>query len=174
MTTIEECQRFAQLVQVIAPNSRLLHTWPLTGGISAEMHAFAFERPDGQTVRMVLRRPGPAARKRNPQAAAVEYRLLQTTHALGLATPIAYSLDESGAIFPTPFLLIEYVEGQMQFSPTDLPAYTRQMATHLAAIHRVTGEVADLTFLPTPPATFAETFGPRPSGAGEWFAEEQT
>jgi aminoglycoside phosphotransferase (APT) family kinase protein len=173
MSATNEAQRFAQLVQAIRPNSKLLRTWPLTGGISAQMNAFAFERPDGQIGRMVLRRPGATALKQNPQAAAVEFKLLQTTQALGLATPAPLLLDQSGKIFPTPFLVIEYVEGKTDYNPADLPAFTRQMATHLANIHRVADTPVDLSFLPIRVATFAETFGPQPSTADQSFAEER-
>src|SRR5215207_3767771 len=107
--TVED-QKFKQLVQKIAPQSRLLRTWQLKGGISAEMTALEIERPDGQTSRMIVRRPGAATLKRNPQAAKDEFQLLQLTQSLGLATQTPYYLDRSGKIFSTPYLVIEYIE----------------------------------------------------------------
>src|SRR4051794_2709619 len=107
--------KFEQLIQKLAPHSKLLRSWPLKGGISAEMTAFEFERPDGQTSRMIVRQPGEQTLKRNPQAAQDEFRLLQRMRAWGLATPTPYYLDQSGQVFPMPCLVIEYIEGQPEF-----------------------------------------------------------
>src|SRR5215216_3335701 len=110
MPVSKEDQKFEQLVQTIASQSKLLRTWPLKGGISAEMTALEIGRPDRQTQRMIVRRPGEGTLKRNPQAAKDEFKLLQMTQSLGLATQTPYYLDQSGKIFSTPFLVIEYIE----------------------------------------------------------------
>src|SRR5262245_52493237 len=107
MTISPERQQFEQLVQKIAAQSKLLRIWPLKGGISAEMTAFEIENPDGQTKRMIVRRPEEAVLRQNPHAAEDEFRLLQVTHSLGLATPRPYHLDPSGQIFSRPYLVIE-------------------------------------------------------------------
>jgi aminoglycoside phosphotransferase (APT) family kinase protein len=146
--TASQRDRFEQLVSQIAPQSKLLRTWPLKGGISAEMTAFEIEHPDGQTTKLIVRRPGDEDLKRNPRAAEDEFELLRTLQSTDLATPKPYHLDPSGEIFPTPCLVIEYVEGEMEFCPSDLSAYAHQLATHLAKIHRVDLSVLDLSFLP--------------------------
>ncbi|GIK42689.1 MAG: phosphotransferase [Chloroflexota bacterium] len=160
MTLSSEDQKLAQLIQKIAPQDKLLRMWPLTGGISAEMTAFELADPDGQRKRLILRRPGEAALKQNPHAAADEFKLLQTTHSLGLATPRPYYFDPSGRIFPTPYLVVEYIEGEPEFVPADLADFTLQLAAHLAQIHRVDGSTPDLSFLPRRVPGFAEQFGP--------------
>jgi len=63
-----------------------------------------------------VRRPGAASLKRNPRAAEDEYKLLQLTQSLGLATQRPYYLDQAGAVFSTPCLVIEYIEGQPEFA----------------------------------------------------------
>lgn len=83
MTPSKDDLAFAQLVQKIAPHSKLVRTWPLKGGISAEMTALEIEDPNGQTSRMILRRPGEGTLTRNPQAARDEFKLLQITRSLG-------------------------------------------------------------------------------------------
>src|SRR5258706_5194209 len=131
MTVSKEDQKFEQLVQTIAPQSKLLRIWPLKGGISAEMTALEIERPDGQTRRMIVRRPGDATLKRNPHAAEDEFRLLHMTRSLGLATPTPYHLDQSGKIFSTPYVVIEYIEGKPEFAPAHVADFAIQLATHL-------------------------------------------
>jgi aminoglycoside phosphotransferase (APT) family kinase protein len=163
MTISKESQNIEQLVQKIAPQSKLLRTWDLKGGISAEMTALEIERPDGRTSRMIVRRPGDGTLKRNPHAAQDEFKLLQMTQSLGLATPTPYYLDQSGKIFSTPYLVIEYIEGKPEFAPAHLADFILQLAMHLAKIHRVDCSNLDLSFLPKHVTGCAETFGPRPT-----------
>ena len=148
MALSKEGGKFEQLVQKIAPRSELLQAWDLEGGSSAGMIAFEIELPDGQTRRMIVRRPSDEALKRNPHAAANEFKLLQITQSLGLATPTPYHLGESGKIFTTPYLVMEYIEGKLEFAPSNLGDYLFQLAVQLAKIHSVGCADLDLSFLP--------------------------
>src|SRR5207247_7286541 len=109
MTASKEDKKFEQVVQKIDPQSKLLRTWELKGGVSAQMTALEIERPGGQTKKMIVRRHGKVDLKRNPQIAADEFKLLQILQSAGLATPAPYYLDQSGEIFPTPYVVIEYI-----------------------------------------------------------------
>lgn len=156
MAPSPEDQKIAQLVQKIAPQSKLLRTWPLKDGISAEVTAFEIAGPNGQTKRLILRRPGKATLQQSPHATADEFKLLQITCSLGLATPPPVHLNPSGQIFSRPYLVIEYIEGQPEFTPAHLADFALQLATHLAQIHRVDGSTPDLSFLPRQAQGFAE------------------
>jgi aminoglycoside phosphotransferase (APT) family kinase protein len=161
MAVSKEDKKFEQLVQKIAPQSKLLRTWHLKGGISAEMTALEIERPDGQTKRMIVRRPGDRSLEQNSHAAKDEFKLLQITQSLGLATPTPYHLDQSGQIFSTPYLVIDYIEGKPEFAPSNLADFILQLATYLAKIHRVDCSNLDLSFLPKQAKGFADNFGKR-------------
>jgi aminoglycoside phosphotransferase (APT) family kinase protein len=154
MNGFSEDKRLEQLIQEIFPHAELARTWPLQGGISAEMTAFEIALPDGQTRRMILRRPGMETLKREPTAATDEFRLLQMTRSLGLPTQTPYHLDAAGEFFSTPCLVIEYIEGETVFSPTNSPDFIPQMAAHLARIHQVDSAHLDLDFLSRPGNTF--------------------
>lgn len=167
MTVVNEDQKFAQLVQLLAPQSKFLRAWSLTGGISATMTAFAFETATGQTRQMIVRRPSASTLRRNPQAVQVEFKLLQLMHHLGLATPTPYYVDPSGQLFDTPYLVIEYIEGKPEFAPADVADYVFQAATHLAQIHSVDSTKLDLTFLPQQMAGLSQ----RPPTLNETLAE---
>ena len=84
MTVSQADHKFAQLVQTLAPHSKLLRTWQLKGGISAEMTALeiGLPRADGQTSKVIVRRPNDRTLKHNPHAAQDEFKLLQLTHSL--------------------------------------------------------------------------------------------
>lgn len=148
MTRVNEDAQFEQLAHRIEPQSRLLRTWPLPGGLSAHITALEVMRPDGQTQKMIVRRPGEATLKRNPNAAADEFKLLQLLQSTGLPVPAPYYLDASGQIFDTPYLVMEYIEGRAKYSPANLPDAVRQIATLLARIHRLDGSLPGLAALP--------------------------
>lgn len=120
----------------------------MEGGISAEVTGLEVVRGDGETRKMLVRRHGAVDLAANPRIAADEFRLLQLLRAEGLATPAPCYLDESGEILPTPYLILEYVEGGTEFAPAGLPALLSQMAAHLAGIHRIAGSRPELSFLP--------------------------
>src|SRR5437867_5743352 len=137
MTTSEKHHKFEQIVQKIDPQSKLLRAWGLKGGVSAQVTALEIERPGGQTKKMIVRRHGDVDLKRNPQIAADEFKLLQILQSAGLATPAPYYLDQSGEIFPTPCVVIEYIEGKPEFALDHVTELILQLATHLARIHTV-------------------------------------
>ena len=104
-----EDKSFAQVVQQLDPQSKLLRAWALQGGISARVTALEIERPDGQTQKLLVRQHGEVDLKHNPQVAAAEFKLLQFLQSVDLAAPVPYYLDQSGEIFSTPYLVIEYL-----------------------------------------------------------------
>lgn len=129
-------------MQVVAPRSKLRRAWALQGGISAAMTALEVETVDGRTQRIILRR------QRDPTTAQKEFNLLQLIHSLGLLTPTPYHLDLSGKILAAPYLVIEYIEGEMSFTPPNLDDFIRQFAGQLVQIHQVKGAARNLSFLP--------------------------
>src|SRR5260370_32206891 len=51
-------KRFVQLVQKMDPQSKLLRTWQLQEGISAQVTALEIARSNGQTQKMIVRQHG--------------------------------------------------------------------------------------------------------------------
>jgi aminoglycoside phosphotransferase (APT) family kinase protein len=153
------------------PQSKLLRTWELKGGLSAQVTALEIERPGGQTKKMIIRQHGQVDLKHNRQVAADEFKLLQLLHSVGLATPTPYHLDQSGEIFSTPYVVIEYIEGKPEFAPAHLPDFILQLATHLSRIHQVDGSKLDLSFLPKLEQRYAEKLRERPTNVDESLDE---
>ncbi len=163
--------RFAQVAQKIAPHSRLLRAWELRGGVSAQVTALEIERSDGQTQKMLVRRHGARDLTHNPRIAANEFKLLRLVRSLGLAVPEPYYLDQSGEIFPTPYLVIEYIEGKTEFAPAHLPDLLQSAATHLARIHQVDSSKLDLSFLPQLAQRYAENVREQPATVDKSLGE---
>jgi aminoglycoside phosphotransferase (APT) family kinase protein len=162
---------FELVAQKIAPQSKLLRAWPLTGGVSAQVTALEIERADGRAQTMIVRQHGSVDLKRNPQIAADEFKLLQILQSAGLATPTPYYLDQSGEIFPTPYLVIEYIAGTPAVAPADVPDLVLQLATHLASIHALDCSNSELSFLPRLEEVYAKTLQEPPPALDEVFGE---
>ncbi len=147
MTGTYEETALRELVRRLTPGGAYRRSWRLLGGVSAEVIALEVEQPDGRTTKLVVRRHGDADRSRNARIAWDEFRLLQVAQSHGLAAPRPYLFDESCELFPTPFLVVEYLEGETEFAPADLAGYLVQAAGQLTKIHRVNAS-SELSFLP--------------------------
>ena len=173
MQTLPEYAKLSQVVQKITPNSKLLRYWPLTGGISAAMTALETKRPDGQICKIIVRQYSKAGLNQALRTAEKEFRLLQMTHAMGLHTPKPFHLDQTGQIFPAPYLVIELIEGEMTFTPADMENHMRQLAAQLVQIHRIDSVNNDLSFLPESAFPCGETQRRRPAPIDLSLGEER-
>ena len=120
---------------------------------------------------MIIRQHGAVDLKHNPHIAADEFNLLQLLHSVGLATPAPYHLDQSGEIFPTPYIVIEYIEGTPEFELDHIPDLILQLATHLSRIHKVDVSKLDVSFLPQQAKIYTEMLRERPANVDESLDE---
>jgi aminoglycoside phosphotransferase (APT) family kinase protein len=155
--------RFEQLVQRLYPLGRLINAWELKGGVSAQITALEVLLPGEQVMRMVVRRHGSRDLARNPQVAADEYRLLKLLKYEQMESPAPYYLDKSCSVFTAPYIVIEFIDGVVEFSPADLSNYLQQMATSLARIHSIACSKHDLSFLPLQVQLVAEKLANKPT-----------
>lgn len=155
-------EKFEQFVQMIHPENKLLHAWKLHGGVSAQVTAFEVLLPDGNVKKMVVRQHGEIDRKRNPNIAADEFKLLKILKAQGIPVPTPYFFDQAGGLFPTPFIVIEFIEGQTDFNPGNINDTIHQLATTLAKLHQIDCTQLDFSFLPKQENLFAEKLATKP------------
>jgi aminoglycoside phosphotransferase (APT) family kinase protein len=172
MTASPERENLEVLIQRIAPQSTLLGTWELRGGVSAQLMAFVIALPTGEMKKMIVRQPGEAARQLNPRVAADEFKLLQILTSAGLPVPAPYLLDESCALLPAPYLVMDYVEGKVEVAPANLGDFLHRFAAQLAKIHRLDASAPDLAFLPKQADWVARTLREPPARAAG--SSEQT
>ncbi len=136
------------VASLLSPKGRLLRSWNLIGGMSAQMTVLEIETPDGNRTRCVLRCPGEAQLAENPTTIENEYRVLQLGQDWGLPMPASLRLLLPGEVLPTACLAMEYMEGQPDFSPAHLKDFLTQAAGALAEIHATTRGGSGLDFLP--------------------------
>ncbi len=148
MAEADNDKKFKQIINKFMPGHTLLRVWKLTGGISAQVTGLEITRPDGQAQKLIMRQHGPVDFGQNPNIAWDEFNLLHHLHAQGLPVPEPLFVDDSNEIFETPYIAIEFIEGESEFEPDDLTACIRQLAEALTQIH-LTPDIHALAFLPT-------------------------
>ena len=147
MATEDEYRRFEKLVHRFDPHARLKRHHSLPGGYSADVTVLELETGNGTRRKLIHRLHGAVDLRQNPNVASHEYRVLQLAHAAGLPTPEPVYLDATDPLFPTPSLVVAYVEGVTDLKPEDPADYVTQMAGELARIHRMDTAGRDLDFL---------------------------
>ncbi|TKH02679.1 DUF1679 domain-containing protein [Peribacillus simplex] len=145
---MNEYGKFEQLAQKFDQGSKLIRAWELKGGISAEVTGLEILHSSGRIMKMIVRQHGDHDLKRNPNVAADEHKLLGIVKAAGLPVPMPYYLEQSCEIFSKPCILIEFIEGKSEFTPSNLNDHVLQSAINLAKIHRVDCANLSLSFLP--------------------------
>ena len=141
-------QELLRLVHRIDPRAVLKRSWSLKGGVSAQVTGLEVERGTGTLEKWVVRQHGEGDLKSNPNIAADEFKLLTLLQSTGFRAPKPYSVDQSGAICATPYIVLEYIQGTSDFAPANLDDFLRQTAITLAQIHRLEGATPELAFLP--------------------------
>jgi aminoglycoside phosphotransferase (APT) family kinase protein len=130
---------FREMLRRVDPELRFVSARDLLGGVSAQVTALEAVSSTGLSNNLVIRQYGARDCQLDPQIATHEYHLLSLLHAAGLRVPRPLLADESGAILPGPYLVIEYVDGDAMIDPARaaLPqaAVISQLATELARIH---------------------------------------
>lgn len=121
---------FSQLASRLG--GRLVRAWPLTGGVSAATSALEIELPGGERRRFVIRRPGGHYLRDLRDA---DVALLERLAMAGLPAPRPRLLDAQGEIFGQPALVLDYLDGELDFGEAGLPAKLEALASQLAAIH---------------------------------------
>lgn len=139
---------YRQISSKIWPGAEFVRCSDLEGGLSAQVTAIEAGLSGGRVVRAVVRRYGAADRKRNPDIARDQFELHLGLHRNRLAVPKPLLFDDSGRIFDVPFLVLEYIEGSTELDPQNVEGGIRQLAAHLAKIHKISGTASIVSMLP--------------------------
>jgi aminoglycoside phosphotransferase (APT) family kinase protein len=122
--------------------SSLTHTRRLDGGISCTMDVLS----DGAT-RLVLRRYGPWSLDAGYDVTGRETRALELMQRANIPAPAPIWVDSDG-VFPEDAIVISYVEGAPDLTPSNPFDWAEQLAAVLARIHEVRLDGDDLDVFP--------------------------
>ena len=140
---------FAILAERVAPGAKLTRRWTLKGGVSASVEALEFILVGGTIRRVVVRCPGAAEWKPiHPDVTSMEFALLKVLRDAGMAVPEPYFCDLSREVLPSPYLVMEFVDGTTTVGPADLSDALRKMAIYLVRLHALDPERLELPRLP--------------------------
>ncbi|QPC81981.1 phosphotransferase [Phototrophicus methaneseepsis] len=140
--------RFIQLVRKLVPDAHLLRAWPLMGGISAQVTALEIRLPDDTLKKWVIRQQGDYGYRVDPGGIAKEAHAMVCLKDAGVAVPGLIYQDDTRTLLDFPFLIMEYIDGEAQFAPPDLPRYLEQFTQQLVRIHIVDASLPALQPLP--------------------------
>ena len=132
---------FSQILGRGVPGCRVIQVSELGGGVSARAALVDVELADATARRVVVRRPQLESAAATRQALHAENALLGFCQRFGVPAPVPCFVDDAhGAI------VVEYLEGEVDLSFSDLASKLSQMANALRDIHRlpVTSELGFL------------------------------
>jgi aminoglycoside phosphotransferase (APT) family kinase protein len=110
---------------------------PLPGGISAAMTFVSVKLLDGSINRWVVRQLSSETLSLRPGVVAMEYELLRILKSLGLPVSSPVYLDAHHKIINSQTLVLEYLQGEVDFGPKNQPTREREIAKTLTQIHNV-------------------------------------
>lgn len=151
----------------------MLTTWPLKGGISARMTALEIALSDGSTRKMIVRRPGEWAVEKHPDLCVTDFITLNLVRPLGLGAPEPLYLDETREIFPEPYCVTEYIEGETAHHVKDPIPVALKMAERLVKIHSISPGSHDLSLLERQSDRPADRFKIMPDRLNDALGERQ-
>lgn len=141
--------QYEQLVQRFALGGALVRWWPVEGGVSAQVTGLVVRHANGAEQAYLMRRHGAADIASNPNIAEDEFRLLACLQAYNVGAPEPAHLDTSGEVFPTPLLVLKYIQGETIFQPKDVRDFAAHLAQRLARIHQIPNAAQTFDFLPS-------------------------
>lgn len=143
----------------------------LSGGISAAMTLVSIKLVDGTINRWVVRQLSSETLKLRPKAVAMECDLLQVlkAHELPISSPVY--LDTQCKIFHSPTLVLEYLQGEVDFSLGTQPGRELEIAKILTRIHNIDlHEISQIT-IPRLSTSFFGLCREDPKQPGELLGE---
>ena len=126
---------------------RINSRWTLQGRQPLSRRAALLHVSSGEqsTAPLVLLSHGDADRRRNPDIARDEYRLLETLRAAGLPVAQALCLERE---HEPPFLITSLVPGAARCAASDQSELCRKLAETLSAVHKIDLDHHNLSYLP--------------------------
>lgn len=126
-----------QLLDKLHIKGEVIDLLPLKGGVSASMTLVTIREINNKTKKWVLRQLSKETLSNRPGALVMENSLLKSLHHQQIPVPLPVYLDIHGEFFDTPTLLLEYLEGEMDFSPRQLSRRVEKLAEVVAKLHAV-------------------------------------
>ena len=136
-----------RLIDAYSPGAHVMRARRLRGGLGARTQVLDIEDAAGVRSKAVLRVYLPGRTTLTPERARREFRTIELVQAAGVPSPRPLYLDAEGEHFDTPAMLLSYLPGRPVQRPRDVGAWTEQLARAMLAIHAVSPDKHDLSWL---------------------------
>jgi aminoglycoside phosphotransferase (APT) family kinase protein len=132
-------------------DSTVVSATALRGGISSAMHLLVVVDGADARTKVVLRRyVRPDLNVEEPELPAREALALEYVKDINIPTPELLGIDPKGSQAGVPAVLMSYLEGRVDWWPSDIHRWTSLLAEALAAIHEADLPASD-SLPPLPP-----------------------
>jgi len=132
-----ELPSLEKLLAALRLNGKVIDCQPLAGGVSASMSLATFQFEDNSRQKWVIRQLSYETLSNRPCGLSMEFSLLGILHRHGIPVPLPVYLDDEGFLFGTPTLVLEYLEGDLDFSDRNLPQRIKNLAQVVARLHSI-------------------------------------
>jgi aminoglycoside phosphotransferase (APT) family kinase protein len=133
--------RVNKVINALSNSSVILNISRLEGGIENDVYLIDFINRYSERVKVVLRICSEYNTKTFPNLYFEQWKILSCLYDSGLPVQKPLWLDERGEIFGTPAIVISYLPGKGDLSPTNIYKWTQQMGEVLAKVHRFNYDV---------------------------------
>ena len=138
------------LIKKIDPDAILLRFWNLKGGISAQTIGIEVLTSDKIRKKFIIRKFVSKNKIKYIKKLKNEFALLKflRSTSTNIPTPIPYYFETPNQIFSQPYLVLEYIEGETEFNPTNVHDFITKFTLILSNIHKINIENYNFSFLP--------------------------
>ena len=143
-----DLQARARLIDAYSPGARVLRGRRLRGGLGARTQVLHIEDAAGLRSKVVLRVYLPGDTSHTPERARREFRTIELVQSAGVPSPRPLFLDAEGRFLGEPAMLLSYLPGRSYYEAHGDPGWAEELARAMAAIHAVTPDRYDLSWLP--------------------------
>ncbi|HEX9641648.1 MAG TPA: phosphotransferase [Candidatus Krumholzibacteria bacterium] len=120
----------------------------MRGGLGARTQVLDIEDAAGARSKVVLRVYLPGRTTLTPDRARREFRTIELVQSAGVPSPRPLYLDAEGEYLGEPAMLLSYLPGRSMYQPRGVNVWVRELAQAMHAIHAVTPDRHDLSWLP--------------------------
>jgi aminoglycoside phosphotransferase (APT) family kinase protein len=128
------------VAESIAPGASVTSVRRLTGGVTSAMHAITVVETNGRHHRSVLRRWIGDHPDNGPECVYREARVLESLERTDIPAPRVLGVDPDGGNCGDSALLMSYLDGHVELTPSDPEDWLQQITEMLVRIHNTTIE----------------------------------
>lgn len=132
-----ELRSIPKLLAFLKLDGQLIDYQPMAGGVSATMSLATIHFKNNKIKKWVIRQLSSKTLANRPSGLSMEFSLLGILHRRGIPVPLPVYLDAEGVFFGTPTLVLEYLDGDLDFSDRRLSLRLRNLARAVARLHEI-------------------------------------